>query len=75
MLQTIEAKDKLTIELRKADQDESQRHNRVVEGQGAARISVAQGALGLARQREGRVASGKGGGAEADNSDLQYLMD
>jgi hypothetical protein len=75
MMQTIEAKDKLTIELRKADQEESRRHNRVVEGQGSARIGVAQGALGLARQRESRVASGKGGGAEADNSDLQYLMD
>lgn len=71
-MQTIEAKDRLSIELRKAAQEEQRRHNRVSEGQGEARVRVAQGALGLARQREGRVAKG---GGEADNSDLQYLMD
>ena len=36
-------------------------------------LAVRQGALGLARQREGRVAAG--GGESGDNSDLNYLMD
>lgn len=46
--------------------EEQQRHNRINEGQGAARIGIAGGALSLARQREGRIA--KGGGTTADLS-------
>lgn len=51
---------------------ETQRHNRFNEGVARERLSVSQGALGLARQREGRVAAG--GGQNGDNSDLNYLM-
>ena len=51
---------------RATTREEQQRHNRINEGQGAARIGIAGGALSLARQREGRIA--KGGGTTADLS-------
>lgn len=52
---------------------ETVRHNRATEANAAGNLAVRQGALGLARQREGRIASGKG--EDGDNSDLNYLMD
>jgi hypothetical protein len=47
---------------------EDARHNRVSEGQGEARIGVAQGALKVAQTRAAKAAD------SADNSDLNYLM-
>jgi len=51
---------------------ETVRHNRAAEAVAAGGLAVRQGALGLARQREGRIAAG--GGEDGDNSDLNYLM-
>lgn len=42
---------------------ETQRHNRASESNAAGGLEVRRGALGLARGREGRIASGKGGAA------------
>lgn len=49
---------------------ETQRHNRATEGNAAAGIEVRRGALGLARQREGRIGAGGSGGG-----DRQTLID
>lgn len=53
---------------------ETQRHNRVGEANAAAGLGVRQGALELARRREGRVSSGGGGGSGGGNDDLNYLI-
>lgn len=65
--------DKLaTIEHQDRQFAETQRHNRATEENAAGGLAVRQGALGLAREREGRVAAKKG--SDVSGSDRDALI-
>jgi len=70
--------DKILAGIRQDAQfSETLRHNRVSEGQGSARIGIAQSAQGLAREREARIKKWGPqaiilGGVRSDTSDLDY---
>jgi len=70
--ESLEVAKALDMEDKARDFAERVRHNRAAEAVAAGGLAVRQGALGLARQREGRIAAG--GGEDGDNSDLNYLM-
>ena len=53
----------------RASDAETARHNKVSEAQGERRIGIAEGALGIAKQRAGRI-SAKGSGPSGDVSSL-----
>lgn len=53
----------------RASDAETARHNKVSEAQGERRIGIAEGALGIVKQREGRI-SAKGSGPSGDVSSL-----
>lgn len=53
----------------RASDAETARHNKVSEAQGERRIGIAEGALGIAKQREGRIPA-KGSGPSGDVSSL-----
>ena len=62
--------EKIVSEARmRASDEETARHNKVSEAQGERRIGIAEGALGIAKQREGRI-SAKGSGPSGDVSNL-----
>jgi hypothetical protein len=65
----------LMTETRQAAGDaETARHNRVSEGQGESRIGIAQGALDVARGREGRIATGKKDGGDTSSASTGDLL-
>lgn len=62
--------EKIVSEARmRASDAETAHHNKVIEAQGERRLRIAEGALGIAKQRAGRI-SAKGSGPSGDVSSL-----